>query len=710
MPNNGELITVLRKGLSDLSIIKSNGFSLLKDLSQFVSSRQNEIEAQELVLRALEYRDHFKGYQPMLDALVREIGLFPYLNPESLTTLEQIAYEFHRPLNMDEDIVFHKPQAKIYRMLLDGENVALSAPTSFGKSLIIDAIIASGHFKNIVIIVPTIALIDETRRRLAKRFQGKFKIITHTFQTRTEKNIYVLTQERMLEFGTLGEIDFFVIDEFYKLTPGRDDDDRCWLLNQAFYKLVQKCSQFYMLGPGILGLSKEFQQRIECKFINEPYHTVVSELIKVPPSKNEFDALIELCKKLDEPTIIFCRSPKRVTDVALQLIASNLRTKCDVLNDVTQWTAEHYHPEWHFVKALQNGIGIHHARIPRSLSQYVVRQFNEGTIRFLVCTSTLIEGVNTKAKNIIIFDNKINRDEIDLFTFNNIRGRAGRMFQHFIGHVYVFNESPQTRLPFVDIPVYSQNAPPSLLIHIDENELTESSKSRLSEYKNQDIVSYETLKKNIGVDLDSQIKIAETLADDSQRYNKFLKWTGYPTYDELKVICNLIWDYFNGPHLGSGSIRSAGQLAYAIHRLQSLPKTRDLINKQLEYLEKEDTSDVDEAVQRVLDFLRLWANFHFPRLLRALDNIQRDIFGRLGLPVGNYELYASSVENLFLDPAIFALDEYGIPLELAKKLQDKLNPKGDFDKALSVLKQIQIEDMKLSNFEIELIKDAQTFI
>ena len=92
------------------------------------------------------------------------------------------AYEAHRPENMDEKLVFHRAQAHVYNLLMSGENVALSAPTSFGKSLIIDAAIASGKYRNIVIVVPTLALIDETRRRLTQKFGDDFKVITRSSQ------------------------------------------------------------------------------------------------------------------------------------------------------------------------------------------------------------------------------------------------------------------------------------------------------------------------------------------------------------------------------------------------------------------------------------------------------------------------------------------------------------------------------------------------
>ncbi|GIA29442.1 DEAD/DEAH box helicase [Vibrio cholerae] len=89
-------------------------------------------------------------------------------------------------------------QAKVFRLLTSGQNVVLSAPTSMGKSAIVDALIAERKFSKIVIVVPTIALIDETRRRIQKKFRHEFQIIHHGSQLKRKgKVIYILTQERV---------------------------------------------------------------------------------------------------------------------------------------------------------------------------------------------------------------------------------------------------------------------------------------------------------------------------------------------------------------------------------------------------------------------------------------------------------------------------------------------------------------------------------
>jgi replicative superfamily II helicase len=113
---------------------------------------------------------------------------------------------------------------------------------------VIDALIASGKYQRIALVVPTIALIDETRKRLS-RFSDRFKIVTHASQPADPERgtIYVLTQERVIERADLDHLDLFVIDEFYKLDPSGGGADRAAILNHAFYKLLKTAHQFYLL-------------------------------------------------------------------------------------------------------------------------------------------------------------------------------------------------------------------------------------------------------------------------------------------------------------------------------------------------------------------------------------------------------------------------------------------------------------------------------
>ena len=440
----------IEKSLSTPSRTPEEAFRILQSIARLLAKAPEEPRVQSLLIRALEYREDFVAYYTLLNALLRETGLYPYADPNELSARDRLAFEFHRAEGKlaDSGMVFHRVQAQVYWRLLEGENVILSAPTSFGKSAIIDAVIDSGKYRRIAIVVPTIALIDETRRRLS-RFSEKYKIVTHSSQPAdlVRGTIYVLTQERVIEREDLDYLDLFVIDEFYKLDPSGSDGNRSAILNHAFYKLLKTSKQFYLLGPNIRAIPANFQDRFEAGLIVSDFVTVATNVRRVKQKARtkeaREEALAQLTKEIDGSTLIYCQSPASVRRVAGLMIEKKVMATAMELSDVVDWVSKNFHPEWIMTKALAHGIGVHHGRLPRALAQLQVRLFNRGMLKFLVCTSTLIEGVNTAAKHVIIYDNKTSRKPIDYFTYRNIQGRSGRMFRHFVGTVHLFHNPPQ---------------------------------------------------------------------------------------------------------------------------------------------------------------------------------------------------------------------------------------------------------------------------
>jgi hypothetical protein len=203
---------------------------------------------------------------------------------------------------------------------------------------------------------------------------------------------------------------------------------------------------------------------------------------------------------------------------------------------MSEWLSNEFHPDWALAKSVKKGVGIHYGPLPRSIAQDIVRQFNDGNFRFLVCTSTLIEGVNTRAKNVIIYENKIARQKLDFFTFNNIKGRSGRMFEHFIGRVFRFDDEPQMELPFVDFPLHEQSAdtPESLLIQLDSEDLTPESKERVDNRIANSPLPIELLKENHGIDPKTQVKVYKYIYDNIDSIHGKLSWNQLPKYKQLK--------------------------------------------------------------------------------------------------------------------------------------------------------------------------------
>ena len=687
--------------------LRSRAFEAVACISRAVSGADDP-DGLDLLLRALEFRRYFGNAQPVLDSLTRAVGLFPYLDAANLSTTDLVAWEFHRPLELDDNTVFHRIQAQVYRELLDGTNVVLSAPTSFGKSLIIDAIIASGRYDNIVVVVPTIALIDETRRRLA-RFRDRFKVITHPSQEPATRNIFVYTQERVVEGLGDQPVDFFVIDEFYKLHP-QGNDERISILNHAFYLLTRTGAQFYMLGPNIADIPTGFCSEFKCKFIATDYRTVASQITQIDANgKTEREKeLVALVETLSEPTLIYCSSPNRVRQITRSLLSAGIGNDRRKIRPAVRWIGKHYHQDWLFPRGLGRGIGYHHGGLPRALSQLAVAAFNEGSIDTLICTSTLIEGVNTKAKNVIIFDNKVARRKFDYFTFNNIAGRGGRMFQHFVGHVFVFDDPPQEELPAIDIPAFTQSdkASEALLVQLPRDVWTDDSRDRVGRVVEQNILPLSVIRSNHGLEPEHQLSLAEVLNSDPGRYSSVLEWSRMPTYNQLLEICNLIHDHFVRTNQRIHGVSSGRQLTLFMWRWIQQRSVYAMIRAKLADGD-EARKGADVIVEETLDFVRHWCSFTFPKYLRALDRIQDHVLTTAGHRPGELLPLASQIENAFLDPAVYALDEYGIPVELGKKLQQWLDPQGDLDVALARLQALEPAMLSLEEFERELIGRAQ---
>ncbi|NIF53321.1 DEAD/DEAH box helicase [Burkholderia sp. Ax-1724] len=153
----------------------------------------NEAEARNRLICLLDQHDRENvPYSPLVNHLIRESGLFPYLDPNTSSWQDRFVYQsFRVDIGQEASVTLHSEQSLVLKHLLDGTNLAVSAPTSFGKSLIIDAYIAIRKPRNVLILVPTIALTDETRRRLSKKFSAQYRIVTTVDVELGDRNILV---------------------------------------------------------------------------------------------------------------------------------------------------------------------------------------------------------------------------------------------------------------------------------------------------------------------------------------------------------------------------------------------------------------------------------------------------------------------------------------------------------------------------------------
>lgn len=655
--------------MTDMNGAGAEAFTELLEISRLTRFPEQEAEGRERLIRFLDTYGASTPELPIVDSLCARFGLYPYMSvaytPDEVAAL---AVEYHTPPQLaQQQFTFHSEQQRVYERLMDGENVILSAPTSFGKSVVVDALVAAEKWRTIVIIVPTIALMDETRRRLVG-LKSRYSVITHPTQERAKWSIFVMTQERFIEIEEAPPVEFFMIDEFYKLGSAEKEDSRRSLLNIVWKQLRQTGAQYYLTGPNIDTLSADIDEPLLESLVTTRFKTVVVEMddrSHIPEGEaqlNDLRALLD--QESESPNLIFVGSPKKAANLAAQISGTTATGRAA---DLADWVSESYHPEWHVIDALRRGTGIHTGPLPRSLQRAMVRLFQNGEIRTLICTSTLIEGVNTVAKNVIIFEKAIDRKPLDFFTFSNIRGRAGRMFKHFVGRVITYSKPPESADTEVDIPIESQSelAALSTLVQIPEEDLTHESRQRLSHILDQNKISIETIRQNKGIDPGRVIAAAESIHNSTDTERETFSWTGLPTSAEARAVLAMGFDTLLQPRQRRGmNFEMLWGKLQAARRASG--NTREMIELQLPYKRPGQTNS--DIVEDVLQFQRNWMGFTVPAMLRGMQSIQAELLPRYGIRAGNYEYYLREIEGLHMPQNVASLEEYGLPLPVAEKL------------------------------------------
>ena len=652
-----------------------DNFSLIK----YVSSKIDESEARKIIIHILDIWDNVnKEAKEIWIDLIGRAGFYPYFMDKvksqervHLSVQTQIKTEFFKSDYLP-NVYFHEQQKEIEQALSNGENVAVSAPTSFGKSLLIEEIVARRKFNNILIIQPTLALIDETRKKLS-RYKDFYNLIINTRQKIKERNIFILTAERVLEFPDLPHIDFFVIDEFYKIS-NRLNDSRIDALNVALLKIMNYKPQAMFLTPTVDSLSEAFREKYQINFFKTDYALVNTNVIEVRNKNNNTltgnskkNKLFKMLSEQDNSSIVYVKSPKEAYKLAGEYIEYLKQSDYEIRNndlEIFDWIDENISPDWQLKNLLKYGIGAHNGALPRHVVTSEIDLFNERKLQVLFATVSLIEGVNTVAKNMFIFSQNKGTNKIDFFDFANIRGRAGRMNQHFTGNVYLFIDKIEGEEFVIDVPSIDQSpVSDEILVNIPDDEAKEIERKHELE-KDLDAEIQDIIRNNL-ISIKGQKSLYKYIEEEKEKLT-FLKWDGVPAYDELWQTLYLGYKFLK-ENENEGFVKSKAVTALKFVN-QPLKKT---INEQCEYFESEGKRDsLNKAIDHVLKFQRNEASFEIPKILAVVDSIQRYVFNKAYMKAGDYTTFASLLENEQVDERLQFLIDYGVPSSAVKKVKE----------------------------------------
>ncbi|MBR2455139.1 MAG: DEAD/DEAH box helicase [Clostridia bacterium] len=690
------------------------------------------------------------GLKPMWEDLIEAVGFYPYIEKYKMSMVDldaRIRQEYHRS-NYIFDKTLHQKQKELSELVLSKKNVIVSAPTSFGKSLLIEEIVASGIYTNIVIIQPTLALLDETRIKL-KQYSDQYKIIVRTSQeTSQEKgNIFLLTAERVLEYLNMPNVDLLIIDEFYKLSKQREDN-RANILNIAFLRLMKNPNcRFYLLGPNIDKISTGFIEKYDAVFFKTDYSMVYTEtedlyetVKKKPGGKVADEDIFSVLDSADDQSLVFCSSPSTARKLAFAY-CSHIEEQGKTKNaniPLIQWIHENLSVEWSLAHCLSNEIGIHDGSMPKHITTSTIKYFNERKLKVLFCTNTIIEGVNTSAKNVIYYDNKIGTRNVDYFDYANIRGRAGRLMEHCVGKVINLKQPPQLQQTIVEIPAFTQNPiDDEVLVNIEKDEVKAHNMERYQQFESLPEDLKIILKRN-AVSIQDQLDLLPILREmmlDPKRRDDII-WNSprdKKLFYHLKAIFELVQNRFIEGN-DRNVLLSVGWMASQTASYLYNKDIHQLVEERIsytakEYLKKENSNFnekefvlsqffqdypkearklSDDAIETVFKFQKNWLQYKIPKWLNVVDSLQKYVAKELGVPSGDYSFVAEAIENEFEDSNVRILTEYGVPSSAIRKILNKfrryLKDLTEDQVVAAIIRNKTLINGCLSTYEIEALE------
>lgn len=466
----------------------------------------------EQVIKEINDTEHKTQYIEKNAEAIYALGLTMY---SSVFSLNSAIYNGFSLSELDERISLHPEQIKVLEKIEKNRGLIFSAPTSFGKTFVIFEYIARFKPKNVVLVVPTLALIDEYKKKIINQYRNIFKqykvylsIDEDKEYNLEEYNLFLVTHDRVINESIhqiIKSIDFLVIDEVYKLQKD-NKDDRVLILNLAYYNLVSISKKYVLLAPFIKGVNNLDKLDDKPYFYGTNYSPVVNEVIEIPiiDDNDRLNKAKSILKELEGNTLVYFPTVTELNKYIDGMADGEEEQALEanpILSEFITWAKNEIHEKWSVLKAMENGYLVHHGQLPLGIRMLELDLFNDTNEKFyyrMLCTATLLEGVNTTAKNIIITKPARGAgNAFDAFDFYNLVGRTGRLFQHYLGKAY-YIKGPEDRnyvkgeaLKFIEFELTTDS------IDIDINNGNYVKHENFVEFLNMLHIDYDTYKMEI---------------------------------------------------------------------------------------------------------------------------------------------------------------------------------------------------------------------
>ncbi|MHA6530956.1 DEAD/DEAH box helicase [Paenibacillus sp. BAC0078] len=589
-----------------------------------------------------------------------------------------------------------------------------------------------------------------------------------------ERTLKLLSDTEKLHF------DFFFFDEVYKIDEDFSNDEesksekeesdnnsgqnRSKAFRIALYLLSKNVPEYYIAGPylnlkdvkmgfkryldinGITIKQVDFEPtlRIEVDAWNKGVverHPLLGEK-KISfdyekginlNTKSKIHGIISYLNKNNlGQAIFYCSTPSNSMQYALDIIESlpenstllvkygdfieHLKNRYGIKYKLKE-KAINTSDYWSLVKILSRGYGVHHGKFPKYIQREILHMFNEGDIQYLFCTSTIIEGVNTNAKNVIVINNSVGNKIMTSFALKNIKGRAGRYYHHFIGRVF-YTDKKQRDIEKQDVirlnfPTYDSKEIQN--VDIDNSYLEDLEglnlikKTEREKKYNKEKLPDDVFVKNRLYDREIQERYLNYLLEN-RNFNKY-----------IGLVENTSVHYFLNSRMMNKILDSVTEVGiisegtkkyyHAVVSRYSIERFRGLMEYQLQNNDGDNESKIDKIYLTVFDQIKTIIEFELPKLLSffeaifqqagKLNGVSMDEFNLTPI-IRFFELGVKSVLGIFLV-------EYGYPIEAIRIIEDNFQVLSNLDKSESiafVIKNFKAISKLLDTYETSLLRLA----
>lgn len=582
--------------------------------------------------------------------------------------------------------------------------------------------------------------------QLIQSIELEYRVVNNVYSgiDDTEKHIFILTPERALKLladNANLNIDFFFFDEVYKIDEDfarnedssasdgekderKDNGNRAKAFRIVLYLLAKSVKEYYLAGPylnlkqvkrgmqvfleknNITPIQVDFEptSRIEVdawKMNSIEYHPIFGKIKKQIythsglGTKDKVKGIVNYLQenKLGQ-AIFYCSTPSNSMKYTKDIIEAfsesekknipyefieHLRKKYNVKFAKSQDSSMY----WSLIQALENGIGIHHGKFPKYVQNEVLRLFNDGDFDYLFCTSTIIEGVNTNAKNVVIINNSVGNTPMTAFALKNIKGRAGRYYHHSMGRVF-YTDSKQRQIENEDelelnFQIYDDK--PILKADIDNSEfedLSENNRSvkmeRESKFDKR-LLPDKVFIKNRLYSRDVQEKYLNFIMQRNvfQKFTGLIGNTSNIAYFLKNRIINAILETFEAVQILDVN---KAKVYYAVISTYSQNGTIGVLKYHVDKVQEKNSSaeeKMDTAYIKTFEQIRNIVEYEVPKLLCLFEALFQQAGVLLGYNMDDFNM--STIIRFFelgitTELGLF-LVEFGFPTDTIRALENK---------------------------------------